>query len=107
MRKLILSVLLLLTGAALLSACGSDGGNEATAAGGGKQKTIYINQFAKGIRAFTRRSEGIEDYARKKGWKVIDDAYGDGTPETQISQIQNVLTKRPDAIFLIPINPRR
>ena len=65
MRKLILSVALLLVGAVALSACGSDGGSEATASGGGsKGKTIYINQFAKGIRAFTRRSEGIKDFAR-------------------------------------------
>jgi ribose transport system substrate-binding protein len=89
-----------------LSACGGNKGGEATASGGGKHKTIYINQFAKGVRAFTRRSEGIIDYAHQKGWKVLDDAYGDGTPETQIRQIQNVLTKRPDAIFLIPINPQ-
>jgi ribose transport system substrate-binding protein len=112
MRKslALLPVLLLLLFAAVLTACGDDddgGGNDATAAsdGGDEQKTIYINQFAKGLRAFTRRSEGIIARADEEGWEVLDDAYGDATPETQIQQIQDALIKRPDAIFLIPINP--
>jgi ABC-type sugar transport system substrate-binding protein len=100
----------------LLSACGasdedsSAAGAAATAGAATAEsdqagKRIYINQFAPGLRAFTRRSEGIIDYANEESWKVLDDQYGDGTPETQISQIENALTKRPDAIFLIPIDP--
>ncbi|MDO8212043.1 sugar ABC transporter substrate-binding protein [Conexibacter sp. CPCC 206217] len=119
MRKPFATVLAMLLAAVLFSACGSsddDGGASTAAAAGAtsassdapaadSDKSIYINQFAKGLRAFTRRSEGIIDYARSRNWKVIEDAYGDNTPETQIQQIENALTKRPSAIFLIPINP--
>ncbi|MDO8210204.1 sugar ABC transporter substrate-binding protein [Conexibacter sp. CPCC 206217] len=109
------ALLLLLLVAALVAGCGSSdsgGGSSSSTAGasadgggGGDDTSIYINQFAKGVRAFTRRAEGIVDYADSRGWKVIDNAYGDNTPETQVQQIQNALTKRPSAIFLIPINP--
>lgn len=61
--------------------------------------------FAKGVRAFTRRAEAFEARAKELGWEVIGIDYGDGTPETQLRQIQNALSKRPDAIVTIPINP--
>jgi ribose transport system substrate-binding protein len=111
MKKLATSVIttaVLIALAVMLAGCGSDSSENANASTGNEdaeQKTIYINQFAKGIRAFTRRSEGIKAAAAENNWEVLGDEYGDGTPETQIKQIQNALVKKPDAILIIPINP--
>jgi ABC-type sugar transport system substrate-binding protein len=106
MSKPLSAGLLVLLASFALAACGGDDDSgSAAAAGGGEPKRVYIEQFAKGVRAFTRRAEAFETRSKELGWDVIGVDYGDGTPETQVRQLQNALSKRPDAIVTIPINP--
>jgi ABC-type sugar transport system substrate-binding protein len=81
---------------------GSGGGGEAS---GSKSHTIYLNQYSQEIQYFRDKYDGVMATAKERGWKV-DSEYGNGTPEQQIQQVQNALTKHPDAIVVTPIDQK-
>lgn len=110
---LILALCLLAFGAA---ACGGgdNGGEGATGAsngnstqasgdGGSGPKTIAVNQYSREIPYFQEMLKGMQERAKEYGW-TIETTFANNDPEQQVDQITNAITKRPDALIVIPID---
>ncbi|MER7559153.1 sugar ABC transporter substrate-binding protein [Nocardioides sp. NPDC126508] len=95
----------LATGLVSLSACGStqpaDGGTDS----GSGSKTLVFSPLALQIPAMKQLSEGIEAYAKSKGYKVIvQDPNLD--PQKQVTDLQSVVESgRADAGWAIMVQP--
>lgn len=88
-----------------VAACGSSDSKSGSGGGGGgtEKKTVYINSYSQEIPFFANKHAGFEATGKKLGW-TVDSEFGNNTPEQQISQIQNELTKKPDAMVLTPVD---
>jgi ABC-type sugar transport system substrate-binding protein len=98
----------------VLAACGgsdssssSDSGSSSSGSDGGAAKgaSVYMNQYSQGIQYFRDKNDGFIEAANKAGMKP-DTEYGNSTPEQQVQQVQNALTKQPKAIVITPIDAK-
>jgi ABC-type sugar transport system substrate-binding protein len=95
----------------MLAACGGSddkaGGSEGKGGAGGAAEgaSVYNNQYSQGIQYFRDKNDGFLEAAKKAGMKPSSD-FGDGTPERQVQQVQNALTKQPKAIVITPIDAK-
>ncbi len=100
-----------------VAACGSDdsdttgggGGETATtggsASGGGELDgaTIYNNQYTPEVQYFQDKAEGLDARAAEVG-ATVENEYGNATPEQQIEQVENALTRQPTAMAVVPMD---
>lgn len=91
-----------------VAACGGDddgggGGDGGGGEGASGPKTIAVNMYSREIPYFQEILKGMEEEAKKRGWK-IDASFANNDPTQQVNQIQNAVTKRPDAMVVIPID---
>lgn len=103
----------LVTSLFIFSACGSsddssttsgDSGNDTASAGGALDgATIYNNQYTEEIQYFRDKTEGMEDRAKELG-ATVESEYGNVTPEVVVEQVENALTRKPDAISIVPMD---
>ena len=87
-------------------ACGSDDNNSSSSSstsGSDGPKTIAVNQYTRDIPYFQEMLKGIQQEADKLGWKV-EATFANTDPTQQINQIQNAITKKPDAMIVVPID---
>jgi ABC-type sugar transport system substrate-binding protein len=99
----------------VLAACGgssnssssASSGSSSSGSGGGAAKgaPVYMNQYSQGIQYFRDKNDGFIEAAKKAGMKP-DTEYGNSTPEQQVQQVQNALTKQPKAIVITPIDAK-
>ena len=96
----------------VFAACGdsdssSDSGSSSTGSSDGAAKgaSVYMNQYSQGIQYFRDKNDGFVEAAEKAGMKP-ETEYGNSTPEQQVQQVQNALTKQPKAIVITPIDAK-
>lgn len=88
-----------------LGACGGDDGDGVAEAGDGTKKlVIYANSYSKEIPFFRDLHDGIKLRAEQLGWEVTSE-FANNTPEQQVEQIENAMTRQPDVMLITPINP--
>jgi ABC-type sugar transport system substrate-binding protein len=110
MRKRTITGTTLVACVLALSACGGSD-DESTASGteaeGGAAQgaAVYMNQYSQGIQYFRDKNDGFIEAAEKEGMKP-ETEYGNSTPEQQVQQVQNALTKQPKAIVITPIDAK-
>ncbi len=100
------AVTLTLVAALAIGACGSGDSEPAkddTAGGTPGPKTIAVNQYSREIPYFQEILKGMQQEADKLGWKV-EATFANNDPTQQINQVQNAVTKKPDALVVIPID---
>lgn len=111
MRTRVVPVLGGLIAAALLAAttvsCGGDGSNggDAEALGGGGKKTGKIGFVLAGrqIPYYRDLAAGMQAEAARQGWE-LQETFGDQRVPTQLSQVENAITTRPDGLVIGPID---
>jgi ABC-type sugar transport system substrate-binding protein len=100
----------------VLAACGgSDSSSSSSSTDSGSSSSsgsskaqgarVYMNQYSQGIQYFRDKNDGFIEAANKAGMKP-DTEYGNSTPEQQVQQVQNALTKQPKAIVITPIDAK-
>jgi ABC-type sugar transport system substrate-binding protein len=114
MRRVTLTGVVAVAASALaLSACG--GGNSDDAASGKSEggsgsgsssgASVYMNQYSQGIQYFRDKNDGFMEAAKAAGLKPTSE-FGNSTPEQQVQQVQNALTRQPKAIVVTPIDAK-
>lgn len=80
---------------------------ESTESGGGSSAlegaTIYNNQYTQEVQYFVDKAEGMDSRAGELG-ATVENEYGNVTPEKQIEQIENALTRQPTALAAVPMD---
>jgi ABC-type sugar transport system substrate-binding protein len=87
-----------------LVACG-DSGNDESSSTATSAKKLYLNAYAKELPYFQDWQAGAAAEAKKLGWSVSGE-FANTTPEQQVQQVENALTKQPDAIIVTPIDEK-
>jgi ABC-type sugar transport system substrate-binding protein len=100
--------------ALVLAACGSSGddngassksGNSSGGSDAAKGASVYMNQYSQGIQYFRDKNDGFMAAAKAAGMKPSSE-FGNSTPEQQVQQVQNALTRQPKAIVITPIDEK-
>lgn len=101
------------------AACGSDD-SDTTSAGGGETASaeagsegggaldgasIYNNQYTQEVQYFRDKADGIDARAAEVG-ATVENEYGNATPEEQVEQVQNALTRQPDVMAITPVDSK-
>jgi ABC-type sugar transport system substrate-binding protein len=91
-----------------LGACGGDDDGGGGGGGGGREasggpKTIAVNMYSREIPYFQEILKGMREEAKKLNW-TIEPSFANNDPTQQVNQIQNAVTKQPDAMVVIPID---
>ena len=105
--KAVLAALGTLVALSLVACGGDDDGGNGGGGGGGEgssgPKTIAVNMYSREIPYFQEILKGLEEEGKKQGW-TIDASFANNDPTQQVNQIQNAVTKRPDAMIVVPID---
>jgi ABC-type sugar transport system substrate-binding protein len=100
----------------MLASCGSsssNAGSGSTPAGGssgssnassGKLKNVGVSMYARDNPFFTEVVSGIQYEAKRKGVN-LDISWAENDPTQEVSNIQNMITRRPDGLIISPIDP--
>lgn len=103
-----------------VAACGSDDSSDTTGGGGGETATtestgsgggssalegatIYNNQYTQEVQYFRDKADGMNARAAELG-ATVENEYGDVTPEKQIEQVENAITRQPTAMAVVPMD---
>jgi ABC-type sugar transport system substrate-binding protein len=84
------------------SSSGSSGGGDTTASKE-EPKTIAVNMYSRELPYFQEILKGLETEAKKYNW-TIEPTFANNDPTQQINQVQNAVTKQPDAMVVVPID---
>lgn len=84
----------------LLVACGSSGDKKE---GGSETKTIGISMPSKALERWEKDGNFMKDQFEKKDYKT-DVQYAQDSVPTQVSQIENMITKNVDVLVIAPID---
>jgi ribose transport system substrate-binding protein len=87
----------------MLAACGGGSGSGNSSGNGGKQYTVGLSLSTLQNPFFVAMDKGMRDEAAKQNINLIDtNASGDAS--TQVSQIEDLITKKVDLLILNPID---
>ncbi|SFL39135.1 sugar ABC transporter substrate-binding protein [Geodermatophilus ruber] len=86
-----------------LAAC-SGGGGEASAGGGDDPMTVEVNVYSRSLPYFQDFVAGAQERAEAEG-VTLNVTYGETDPQLQYDQVQNALTKSPDGVIVVPVDP--
>lgn len=88
--------------AAGIAACGSS-----SSSGGGSKhelKNVAVSMYARDNPFFAEVVKGIQYEAKRKGVNVSV-VWAENDPSQEVTNIQNVITRRPDGLIVSPIDP--
>jgi ABC-type sugar transport system substrate-binding protein len=88
--------------AGVIAGCGSDDGGGGGSSGKDKG-TIAFNLAGRQIPYYRDLAAGMKAEAEKQGW-TLKETFGDQRVPTQLQQIENLITTRPDALVIGPID---
>jgi ABC-type sugar transport system substrate-binding protein len=84
------------------------GGSDKKSSSGGSQgkevKQVVLQLFARDNPFFTNIADGVKYAAKQKGVKVSIN-YANNDPASEVSQLQNSITRKPDGLIVSPIDP--
>lgn len=88
----------------VIAGCGDDDGDGGGDGGTGKEKgTIAFNLAGRQIPYYRDLAAGMKAEATSQGWE-LKETFGDQRVPTQLQQIENLITTRPDGLVIGPID---
>jgi ABC-type sugar transport system substrate-binding protein len=90
----------------LVAVTGCGGGSDSSGggdSGGKKTGTIAFNLAGRQIPYYRDLAAGMRAEAKRQGW-TLKETFGDQRVPTQLSQLDNLITTRPDAMVVGPID---
>jgi ribose transport system substrate-binding protein len=79
--------------------CGDDDDGGGAGAGGGESKFVIFSTYSREPGFIRASVKGLEQAADSKTWK-LETQFAGNSPTRQVGQIENAITKRPDALII-------
>lgn len=113
MRNLAIAASVCCLSGIVVAACGSSSSSStsastasssSSAAPSGKIKSVGVAMYARDNPFFTEVVSGIQYEAKRKGVN-LDITWAENDPTQEVTNIQNLITSRPDGLIISPIDP--